>query len=58
MIQQESDGWHVVVHVDGQLIQRSPVLRNREAAVTAAEVISEKFEANFKRVGGRWRKTR
>ena len=56
MIVQEADGWHVVVLIDGALVQRSPPLPDRKTAIEKAEIVSSKFEAEFHHVGGHWRR--
>jgi hypothetical protein len=59
MIELLPDGWHVVVHVDGALVERSPPLSDRDTARKAAEIVSERFEAKFSRAGGgKWRRYR
>lgn len=55
MIERAADGWHVVVHVDGALVERSPPLPDRDTAMAKAKVVKDKFEAA---VGRNWRRER
>lgn len=57
LIEQEADGWHVIAHVDGALVEKSPPLPGREYARAMAEKVSERFEAQFHRVNGNWKRT-
>jgi hypothetical protein len=58
MIERGADGrWHVVVHVNGALVERSPAFQDRDIARRMAEIVSERFEAQFHRVNGKWKRT-
>ena len=56
LILQEADGWHVIASIDGAVAQKSPPLPDRETAMEKAKIVSNKFEAEFRHVGGHWRR--
>jgi hypothetical protein len=56
MIEQWSDGWRVVAYIDGVSVEKSPPLPDYTTARNKAEIVSERFEAQFDRVSGKWRR--
>lgn len=49
-IEQISDGWHVVVYVDGEIVEASPPIADHLEARRTAQRASELYKAKFARV--------
>lgn len=49
MIEQMSDGWHVVAYIDDVAVETSPAIADRAEARREAKVVAKQLEAKFAR---------